>query len=567
MKSIIKKAADNWSIALTLAFFIITFLFIVMSGEGIYLQTHDNLDSNIALFRMMKDAHLYWSFGTKAPFLGGLDRNFLPSDLNVFAWIFMIFPAFPAIIIGWYMKIALSIAGFVLLGRTVCKNSADRNIFIICGLIYGILPTYPTTPFGFASLPLLLAIMTRLYKMPDIRYYLVLLAYPMLSNFSAFGIFICGYILFFFIIDWIVSRKPAWRILWAFFAVAIGFIIAEWRLFYVMFFSDEETIRSAFGSQYTSAAQSLKLFADSLLKGEYASGTYFVIPVCIIYFLYLNFTYVKNREFKGMCSDGYNFISVWLIINSFIYSVDNAEWFRNLIAVSAPPLKGFALNRTVWFSPFLWYLLFMLVLCRLSVKTPLKAIAAVAALILVCIYPANYNHIRYNAEIAKAKIAGEGTDLPSYGQFYSEDLFRKIKEDIGYDGEWSVAYGMHPGILVYNGISTLDGYYPFYSTEYKDRFRRLIAPELEIDPDNMDYFDNWGGRAYVFSPDCESKKYYSIPVDESVMHIDPDAFAQMGGKYVFSMVKVANADELGLTEKGVYSLDGSDYTVFVYARY
>ena len=73
-------------------------------------------------------------------------------------------------------------------------------------------------------------------------------------------------------------------------------------------------------------------------------------------------------------------------------------------------------------------------------------------------------------EILKGK---ESNDL-SYGEFYSEELFAKAKEDIGYNGEWSAAYGFHPAILEYNGISTLDGYLGFYSQDYKDRFRKVI---------------------------------------------------------------------------------------------
>ena len=96
------------------------------------------------------------------------------------------------------------------------------------------------------------------------------------------------------------------------------------------------------------------------------------------------------------------------------------------------------------------------------------------------------------------------------------------------------------------------------------QFRKLIAPELEIDPDNRDYFDSWGGRAYVFSPDCESKKYYSIAADEAEMLIDPAVFKEMGGKYVFSAVKIRNAKELGLYETGVYG-GGSEYTIYVYS--
>ena len=66
----------------------------------------------------------------------------------------------------------------------------------------------------------------------------------------------------------------------------------------------------------------------------------------------------------------------------------------------------------------------------------------------------------------------------SYREFYSTKLFEKIKREIGYNGEWSVAFGMHPRVLQYNGISTLDGYSSYYPQAYKEQFRKLIAPDL-----------------------------------------------------------------------------------------
>ena len=562
MSSVKKKAAGNWGILSAAIFGAITLVFVLISGESVILQIHDNLDSVIPLYKMMKDSHLYWTFGSSAPMLGGIDRNYLSSDLSLYAWLHMLFPAFSAIVIGWYIKIAIAVAGFIFLGRTVFSDG-DRNIFAVCGLIYGILPTFPTTPFGFASIPVLLAVLIRIYRKADMRLYPALLAYPLLSNFSVFGIFICAYIALFFIIDWIVSKKPAWRLVGALAAISAGFVIAEWRLFYVMFFTHEETIRSTFSTQYTPAGTAVRLFVNSLIRWDYSAATYFVIPVCALYLIYLNYGYIRRKE-HGMLRDPFNMAAAWQLLNSFIYAVCNMRWFQEILGAVIPPLKGLELNRTVWFSPFVWYFMLMIILCRLPWKNVFKVLVLLAAFIAVCMFPATYNHIRYNVESTAAKIKGGETDLPSYEEFYAEDLFARIREDIGYDGEWSIAYGMHPAILNYNGIATLDGYYSFYPAEYKMQFRKLIAPELEIDPDNRDYFDSWGGRAYVFSPDCESKKYYSIAADEADMLIDPAVFKEMGGKYVFSAVKIRNAEELGLYETGVYG-GGSEYTIYVYS--
>lgn len=100
---------------------------------------------------------------------------------------------------------------------------------------------------------------------------------------------------------------------------------------------------------------------------------------------------------------------------------------------------------------------------------------------------------------------------------------------------------------------------------YKEQFRKLIAPDLDVDSVNRRYFDSWGGRAYIFSAETNYGPYRTSDVTEAKLLINPKVFKEMGGKYIFSRVKVTNADELGLSEKGIFTHDGSPYTIYVYA--
>ena len=45
----------------------------------------------------------------------------------------------------------------------------------------------------------------------------------------------------------------------------------------------------------------------------------------------------------------------------------------------------------------------------------------------------------------------QGTEVDEfdYEQFYAQALFERLKERIGYQGEWSAAYGFHPAVLEY----------------------------------------------------------------------------------------------------------------------
>lgn len=567
------KKHTNWGIATIVVFFFATLVYLIIARDEVYIHVHDNLDSNIAIYRMLRDSGLYWTIGRKALFLGGIDRNYLYSDLKAYSWLFLLLPTLMAIIVGWYLKIIFSIIGFFFLGRTIYGKSADWNIFVLCGLAYGLCPTFPSAAFGFATLPLLLNLLILLYRKLDWRYYLFLLIYPAFSDFSVFGLFICGFLLVFFILDWIVERRPLWRFFIAIVVVSLGFIVNEWRLFYVMLFSNQESIRVSFATDYQDTLSALFQLLSTFVNGHYhsaSSHTLIVLPACCLFFVSLNHRYIKEKKLKCIFCDSFNWIMMWLLFNSAIYAFDEVKWFDVLVATLVPPLKGFSFARTLWFSPFLWYFAFMIVLCRISWKRVHKYILCIMALIVVCLYPNQYNHIYWNcyttvAHVIEGEERGSLTnDLLSYGEFYSEDLFDQIKEKIGYDDEWSIAYGMHPAILSYNGIATLDGYLSFYSMEYKEQFRRLIEPDLLVDPEHAHYFDSWGGRAYIFSKDVGYGPYRKSDVSEADMLIDPEVFREMGGKYVFSRVRVTNSRSLRLEELGAFTDEKSPYTIWVY---
>ena len=53
-------------------------------------------------------------------------------------------------------------------------------------------------------------------------------------------------------------------------------------------------------------------------------------------------------------------------------------------------------------------------------------------------------------------------------------------------------------------------------------------------------------------------------VGEQDIYIDTDAFKSLGGQYIFSRVRLSNAEEAGLKEVGVYTHESSTYTLYVY---
>ena len=111
-----------------------------------------------------------------------------------------------------------------------------------------------------------------------------------------------------------------------------------------------------------------------------------------------------------------------------------------------------------------------------------------AAVLAVILTPNRYNDLYFTCyNRAYEYFHGTEVDEFTYGQFYAQELFEEIKADIGYQGEWSAAYGLHPAVLEYNGIATLDGYLGFIPSS----IRRISGKSLRL------RFREWSRRESI----------------------------------------------------------------------
>lgn len=196
----------------------------------------------------------------------------------------------------------------------------------------------------------------------------------------------------------------------------------------------------------------------------------------------------------------------------------------------------------------------------------------VIAIALSIIWDPEYDTISsmYNILHVNYSIACNKEEVPNqywrWHDFYAEDLFEEIKKDISYEGEWSVAYGLDPAVLQYNGIRTLDGYYNNYSSEYKQKWEQLIAPILETSDSVAAYWHESNGiRAYLYSTEWDFPGKHSInEIEEAELLIEPDVLRELKGKYVFSLVEISNEEELGLQYIGEWRDKRGIYNVRVY---
>lgn len=573
----LRKLVSRWYLFIVFGFILSAGLVFFLCGEQSVIAVHDNLDLFIPQFQMMKNTGTFWRHGVDVPFLGGISRDTLPAEFSLYTMLYMILPAYPAYIAGYLLKIVIALLSCIWLAGDVLGEGYERYkpLVYLSGLAYGILNVFPAFGIPFASIPLAVYLLRKIYREPGIRWYAALFFYPLLSYFSYFGLFILAYMAAAFIWLWAKDRKFPGRILAAVIVLAAGCVVCEYRLFGTMLLGDEVTIRTTMEAVSFTAGEIVKTIGEVFAKGMFHAEsvhTFLVLPVCVLYFFYLNFSYIRSRNIKGIFQDVYNLLALVLVFNSVVYGIYYWEGFRNVVEALCPPLTGWQFNRTVFFSPFVWYAAFFFALKRLydSKKAAGEVLAnllALGAVLIIVLSGTRYNDLYHTCfSQAYMYLKGAQTDQLNFGEFYSAELFEEAKKDIGYEGQWAAAYGFYPAVLEYNGIATLDGYLGFYSQSYKEAFRRIIAPALDRVEESREYFDSWGARAYLYSGTdlsiVNASRSYSV-TDRDI-YIDVDAFKELGGRYIFSRIELANAKEKGLTLAGTYRNDKSPYVLYVY---
>lgn len=577
MKKVLKKILEHWYIVIIAGLLLAEAIVFIGFGEKSYITIHDNLDLFIPHLKMMQITDTFFSHNVTLPILNGVTRDDFGSEYYLFNFLYTFLPDYTAYVAGYFLSIAVSIGSIYLLAKELMPDYQTHKPFILLfGLIYGILPVFPVYGLAFASIPLVVYLVHKIYNGKSLCYYILLFLYPIISYFSYFGFFILGYLVLFTIIDWIWKKRLNLRLLASIPVLFLGYALFEYRLFHSMLFDDTVTIRSTMAISDLSLREVGRTALDGFVNSIFHAGDahkYFVLPVVLVYLAVQNVTYLRRARSK-ILGDIANRIFLLIIFNCCIYGIFYFKPMRDLVYTLIPPLQGFQYHRTIFFNPFLWYMLLFIIVKRLyDSKTAILHGASYAlsliALLVVVFTPANYNDF-YNTCYYNmyTLVKHQPADMLNYEEFYSKDLFSVIKDDLNYNGEYSAAYGFHPAVLTYNGISTLDGYLGMYSQEYKESFREIIAPALEKSSYYQNYYDTWGARAYIF-PGFDSSSYLpsrSLTLPDSKLYINTNAFRELNGVYLFSRFEISNAKELSLelTGQSPYTLENSPYRIYVY---
>ncbi|WP_042489855.1 DUF6044 family protein [Vibrio diazotrophicus] len=517
---------------------VIFYFFQVYKGDNSIITIHDNLDSTHVYFKVLKDSGCIYQSCHLSSFLG-VDRDTFMSEYSLVTQIYAHFDMINAYYLILALKVAISLAGVYLLLRTK-YIALDHAPAILLGLVYSILPGFPSGYLSQAWIPLFLYVLVRYItteftNRQKVFCWIFFLITPSILLLFLHGVYVLASLYIVLIVLSFYDIEKAKKLFIVLFFITISYFFFEYRIFMLQIFSDYESIRSEFVRTPKELFSSLKI---NILQGHYHWETY---PVYFYFAIFVSFiiNFFKLKDYGEIkfyiapiiFSLGYIFLVL------IISSIAKTEWFYS--ATESFPL----LNMVNWSRFILMYgvgLLFVLSFSLKNIDSVKSSFIVVCLLVFSLFTPSTYNDFLRNTL---------NSEYVKYSEFYGLNVFEQLKSDLGYTDELAIAVGFHPGILTFNNINTLDGYFTYAPLNYKHQFRKIIAPQLEVNESHRQYFDHWGGRMYVFEDSDNYRKtntpFSCEPVE---LRVDKEALISLKVEYIFSVCRIINTSELGLAK-------------------
>ncbi|MFE8700498.1 DUF6044 family protein [Cytobacillus sp. FJAT-54145] len=544
---------------ITLSFIIIGIYVspLFLLGENAHIRVHDNLDSNLAWYKVLASSgQMVGPINAQIPQVinGHLSRNAYGSEFSLIVWLYSIFPTMIAYAFSQTITRVVAFIGmYLLLKKHFLPKKEWLPIVVGVSLAFSLTLFWPSGMLSTLGMPLALWAFLNI-RNGERRWtnYLVLTLIPLYSS------IVLG---FFFLLSglgvlWLVDsiRKKRWnlRFLFSIAYMTIIYMIVEYRLFSSFFLSTEPNSRDEYFHARLTFWHSVRLSFKNFVLGHHhvmTAHAFFILPILLVA-LYLIFYKKRWKREK---------VFLFLFVFNFALSVWYAFWFYKgwlPLTERFHFLDTFNFARYHFLRPLVIYVSFAIGLKILWKQGLIWRRVASSFLILQIVFLFFINEeIVFHRE-------------PTVKAFFAEKQFNDIKEYIGLPLEdyRVVSIGIHPAIAQYNGFYTLDTYNNFYPLSYKYEFRKIIERELEKNKKIRIYFDEWGGRCYVFT--AELGKHYMFRKDSNKvlknLELNTNQFMRMGGRYILSAVPILNAKENNLTLEKEFDSNESAWEIYLY---
>ncbi|PCI07186.1 MAG: hypothetical protein COB77_05300, partial [Gammaproteobacteria bacterium] len=293
--------------------FIAMYVYAFYSDNGdIMINSHDNLDSIVAIYKVMADSDTFFVSNDFAieNIMNGLPRVALPRESNVISMLYYYFEPIDAYIINEALIRIIAFFGMLLLLQKHIVNNAYDNkvgyLIIITGtaLTFSLLPYWSQAGISIAGQPLVLyAFLNIKNKDHGIVNWIILACFPFYSSLILAGMFVLSMLTVIFVYDWIKNKSINLSLISVLVMMSVLSLSAEYRLLDNFLNPTFISHRIEFVAKYLTLDQSLARSANLFFKGQTHSHSIhgvFILPFIFIYVaIMLLEKVIKNYSFRG----------------------------------------------------------------------------------------------------------------------------------------------------------------------------------------------------------------------------------------------------------------------------
>ncbi|MDM5339998.1 DUF6044 family protein [Fictibacillus enclensis] len=527
-------------------------------GEDAHIRVHDNMDSNIAWYNVLKESgQLFGPMDSVIPqIINGLPRNAFGTEFSLIQWFHNWFSSMTAYALSQAVTRIFAFLGmYLLLKKHILPDKKAYPVSVWVSVAFALTPFWPSGMLSTLGQPLALWAFLTIRKHEDTwKEWLTLILLPLYSSFVLGFFFFLSALGVFWLWELVTKKRWNLRFLGSIALMTAIYLLIEYRLVYSLIVPQAPTSRDEFQISTLAFLRSVQLVFKNFLLGHTHDMTVHTVVILPVLFVALYKSWGRKKDEKQV-----KLFQFLFLLNVFL-SVWYAFWFYK----GWVPIKDhfhflatFNFARYHFLRPLVIYVLFALGIWMLWDKekwrTWIRAGLMLQVFILCC----------FNEEIYY-----RFWQTPSFKQFYAEKQFQQIESYIGEpQSTYRVAsLGIHPAIAQYNGFYTLDTYNNYYPLSYKHEFRKIIQKELEKSPKLAAYYDDWGNRCYLFSAELGKRYNYTKNSKKRIKHLqlNTTVFTRMGGEYILSAVPIVNTKENNLQYIRKFTQRDSAWTIYLY---
>ena len=569
-------------------------------GEGSYVEIHDQLDGEVLnyIYRAR-----YWLVGDTIPeFMNGMSKASMAMPAPFGIVFYRLLPPFYAFTLMQWMGVLVGFCGMFLL----CDYfDLKPEISFLIAILFAYMPFYPV--YGLAAYGQPLLVLCFLQIREEKKWLASVCGIVIYGGFSSLTL--VGYVWValgaFYVLALCIKNRRNKRAL----LEKTGKTFTGWLALTITYLlTNLDLLSSISGNGFQTHRVEMVLkagehpvntFLELILKGGAYSKTYApcILVVCIlclaVILLLKIFRNKKTQLYEYV--KGFSFVLLSIFIFSTLATLWNTGWIVTLRKTIGGIAAYFQADRVYWIFPFLWMMVLALLLQSLwllykslNVKTSLKRKEDEERLFwpdwkkrvlsVLVLGIAFFLYAAEGAQILRDSTLNKNMRLlllPNYQQmtwesFFMDDVFARIDEIIGQEKEQvsTLSIGMYPSIALYHSYTCADGYSNNYSLEYKHKFRRIFAGELEKNASVKAYFDDWGNRLYLASAQYGFDTLMARNSGKRFedLSLDTEAMKALNVKYLFSAAPIDHCEEIGLEQVGdnPISSETGFYEVWLY---